>query len=233
MINLQPVESVVKDPHSMIDVVEVWRTFQGEGPFAGMPATFLRLAGCNLKCALCDTDYTTGRRLHSVEELVDRVDRVSPRLSQKTLVVLTGGEPFRQPLDRLINALLNCQYIVQIETNGTLYQDLNWLHPDLHIVCCPKTAGVHKKIANRNIHWKYVVEAGKVDPKDGLPTSVLGEPIRPYRPEPGVRHRDIYVQPVDAQDPAVNEANLRQAVFSCAQFGYRLCLQIHKIIGVP
>ena len=76
--------------------------------------------------------------------------------------------------------------------------------------------------------WKYVVCEGKVD-EDGMPTSALGMSGKPARP---TNANQIYIQPSDHKDEAVNAANMKAAVESCLQHGHRLCLQLHKIAGL-
>lgn len=114
--NTQPREKQHLASPDLLDVIDVWNTIQGEGPFAGCPATFVRLAGCNLKCTLCDTDYTSKRRVMSLLELVTWIRT----LCASDLVVITGGEPFRQNVNKLVEVLLGYGYKVQVETNGTL-----------------------------------------------------------------------------------------------------------------
>lgn len=97
-------------------VRSIWRTIQGEGPFAGMPATFIRLGGCNRgaktdSCAFCDTDFLVSRSsVYSVANLVQSVASLPEKL-----VVITGGEPVMHPkLDELVSALLAAGYRVQL-----------------------------------------------------------------------------------------------------------------------
>ena len=113
--NQQPVESVVVDP-THLDVHSQWNTIQGEGPYAGHQATFIRLAGCTLMCPGCDTDYTSNREKARIRDIVAYCENQSPGL-----VVITGGEPFRQKLDLLCLMLLAAGKTVQIETNGTVW----------------------------------------------------------------------------------------------------------------
>lgn len=226
-MNQQPIERVVKVSDTL-EVVDIWDTFQGEGPFAGMPATFIRLAGCVLDCPLCDTDYTSNRNHISVEGILDRLQQ----LPERKLVVLTGGEPLRQPIAPLMESLLDQGHQVQIETNGTLYRE-EIPFRKITIVCSPKTPIIHSGLIPWIHTYKYVVEAGKIDPKDGLPLSVLGLSHRPGRPSRDIPLTRISVQPADQGDEQKNRENLRAAMASCQQFGYRLCLQMHKIIGVP
>lgn len=215
-----------------IEYVNIWHTIQGEGPFAGKPALFVRLAGCNLHCRLCDSDYTTDRKEVTPEELV-RFIRKELRTTNTYLIVFTGGEPFRQKSLSTVLSLLNLNnHIIQIETNGTLFFETPI---PVVLVCSPKTRKINNELRN-SMAWsdsyKYVVEAGHVDQDDGLPTRVLGEDCYVARPPHWFPKDRIYVQPADEQDDAKNMANMQQAVRVCMEHGYRLCLQMQKIVGL-
>lgn len=236
-LNAQPIEKQARGDGLSLEVQEIFDTVQGEGPFAGTPAIFIRLAGCNLQCPLCDTDYTSKRMRITLERIAREVnhaegDRV------RSLVVLTGGEPLRQPLGPLVTMLRTSGFQVQIETNGTLFDeslngaDGRHLFSEIMVVCSPKTVKTNPHLHPYITAYKYVVEDGKVDPEDGLPMSVLGNGNRVARPHPGFKGK-VYVQPCDSKDPQVNEANTRLALKVCQQFGYTLCLQLHKILGLP
>ncbi len=96
---------------------EIFYSLQGEGPRCGSPAVFLRLAGCNLHCAWCDTRYSwlPGCELPA--------DEVAARLLSYgcPAVVITGGEPLMQAaeLEKLL-ALLPGDFYIEVETNGTI-----------------------------------------------------------------------------------------------------------------
>ncbi len=99
------------------DEPEIFHSLQGEGPRTGTPATFLRLAQCNLACHWCDTKHSWGRGLEmSPAEVAARL-LAHPGRS----LVITGGEPLLQQ-DELAEllALLPADFYVEIETNGTL-----------------------------------------------------------------------------------------------------------------
>lgn len=231
IINNQPAEKPFTSESGSLDVHSIFDTIQGEGPCAGMPATFIRLAGCNLECAGCDTLYTDGRRILTPEALAARLDA----LPKRQLIVLTGGEPYRQALGRAILHLCSTGRQVQIETNGTLYQNVTEWVPEqmVKVVCSPKTPKVHPEMWKSIAALKYVVEAGYIDPLDGLPTRSVGTQYgRPSRP-PLDWKGEIYVQPLDVQRDKKNQENLRAAVESCMKYGYRLCLQTQKLIGLP
>lgn len=229
-MNIQPIEkSVPAWKDGAVIVHSIFPTIQGEGPFVGMPATFVRLAGCNLQCPLCDTDYTSTRIHMTPPEILAQLHKHPAKL-----VVITGGEPFRQELGILIRTLLNSDYKVQIETNGTLYQELPFSMFDVTIVCSPKTGRVNEKLLPHISAFKYVLHADKVDPDDGLPLTALDHTAHPKlaRPPAGFPSQSIYVQPVDVCNEAENKRHLSATVATVMKHGYRFGLQVHKIIGV-
>jgi len=99
-------------------ICEIFTSIQGESSFAGMPCSFVRLSGCNLRCVYCDTQYSysEGVEMETVE-VAGRVDEAGIRL-----VEITGGEPLLQweETNSLIRALLDRDYEVLIETNGSV-----------------------------------------------------------------------------------------------------------------
>ncbi len=214
-------------------VTSIFQTIQGEGPWAGSPAVFVRLAGCNLACYWCDTQFETGM-YYTADEVANLVDNVRSPGTQ--LVVITGGEPFRQDIRPLLVRLAERTYNVQIETAGTLtLPDFPWNYCEL--VVSPKTGKVHPDICQRAIAWKYIVAHGDEDPVDGLPfmsTQVEGKDSRIARPPPDWVNNlaEIYVQPRDDYSQQKNKRNVDHAVRICLKYGYRLSIQVHKIIGV-
>lgn len=232
-LNTQPAEKRVTGDGTVIAVNSIFYTIQGEGPFAGMPAVFVRMAGCNLQCPMCDTEYTA-RQPMTPAAVLGAVNEESRRASRKPLVVITGGEPFRQPIGMMAKQLLEAGYRVQVETNGTLFLPaFPYWHKGLTIVCSPKTGNVHKQLLPSIAAFKYVATAESLWPADGLPDKALDHPAAPmlFRP-PSEWQGEIYLQPVDEQDDKRNAANQSAVVRSCLRHGYRLCLQTHKIIGV-
>lgn len=228
--NIQIIEKKVPF-NGMYDVHSIFYTIQGEGPFCGVPAIFIRLAGCNLQCPGCDTDYTSTRNLMST----DTIRNIAVELSDTCkLVVITGGEPFRQNLSELINTLID-NYEVQVETNGTLPPpiDIDWLRGSAHIICSPKTGKINPLIEHFATAFKYVLHADSVDEDDGLPILALEHSAKPRvgRPD-GMDDKIIYVQPMDCKDPLQNKKNEEAAIASCMKYGYIFQLQLHKVIGM-
>ena len=228
-----------------LQVHSIFETIQGEGPFAGRPAIFVRLAGCNLQCPACDTEYTSVRTEYTPLELVDILDSMSNSVSNslspywhKKFIVITGGEPFRQRIGKALKVLLMNGYEVQVETNGTLFDP--YMTSDLirgrnlHFVCSPKTALLNKHLLASIGAFKYVLKHNQVA-GDGLPITALDHPCSGtvYRPGLTFPRNKIYVQPLDEGNPEANRKNLEAAVNSCKKFGYTFCLQVHKIINLP
>ncbi len=96
---------------------EIFYSLQGEGVRAGIPAVFLRLSACNLRCRWCDTRYSWKDGL--VMDEADVADAIL--VHDCPSLVITGGEPLLQQkaLTRLL-ALLPPDFFVEVETNGTL-----------------------------------------------------------------------------------------------------------------
>lgn len=105
-------------------ITEIFKSIQGEGTRAGLPCIFVRLTGCNLRCAWCDTAYAFhGGQKMSVEEVLGRVEALSQTSngsrSGVPLVELTGGEPLLQAeVYPLAERLLAAGHVVLIETSG-------------------------------------------------------------------------------------------------------------------
>lgn len=234
-MNIQPISQ--NEDNTFVKLYgDPFLTIQGEGPYAGMPAVFVRFAGCNLQCPLCDTIYTGPEERHwTIERVSQEVDRL-----KAGLVVITGGEPMRQSIiERLVDHLLADGLIVQIETNGTVYRALPFHMNKLTVVCSPKAALINKSFADtgadRFLVYKYVMAYNAVDIHDGLPTTVLGKALKPARPDQMtlINHPErIYLQPEDVKDSKINEQNRNAVVNSCMKYGYRCCLQMHKILGL-
>lgn len=236
-MNTQPISKVDKegDGKSLL-IHSIFYTIQGEGPFAGTPAVFIRLAGCNLRCPGCDTEYTQGANWQYVNTIIEMVTNLlfikqeNNMHEPGSLVVITGGEPFRQPIELLVKTLIYEGFKVQIETNGTLFRELHWC-ANLTVVCSPKTGKINAELWPHIDALKYVGRASDLSLLDGLPVKALGHSAKPILARVA-GCPEIYLQPMDEKDEELNRKNMEAVKESCLKFGYRLCLQLHKIIGV-
>jgi 7-carboxy-7-deazaguanine synthase len=98
-------------------IIEIYKSIQGESTFAGLPCIFVRLAGCNLRCTWCDSEYTfSGGKKMEMDEVLEEVERLTP----VKLVEITGGEPMLQERALLpfLDKLLAADYEVLMETSG-------------------------------------------------------------------------------------------------------------------
>jgi 7-carboxy-7-deazaguanine synthase len=210
---------------SFLEVVEIFPTIQGEGSYAGHPAVFIRLGGCNLACNFCDTEFDEFVKmdLASIVAQIDELSKNSVKNRVRNLVVITGGEPLRQPIERLCGGLLSLGFTVQIESNGTIFRDL----PDaVKIICSPKVTNgkyhqIRQDLLPKISALKFIISAGRNDYAD---VGEVGQKDFPQIP--------VYVQPMDEYDEAKNKSNLQRVIELANESGYRISLQTHKIMGV-
>lgn len=208
----------------MYAVKEIFYTLQGEGAQAGKPAVFCRFAGCNLwsgregdraaaACTFCDTDFVGtdgpgGGRFVTADDLADACIAARGQHGPG-LVVLTGGEPMLQVDEALIEALHERNFVVAIETNGTLAvpRSIDW------ITVSPKAGSPLTQTSGEELKLVY--------PQAGLdPQSLLGLEFA---------HR--FLQPMDGPRQV---ANTKAAIAYCkAHPKWRLSLQTHKLLGIP
>lgn len=98
-------------------LAEIFNSIDGEGIRAGKLATFIRLAGCNLRCSYCDTPYALA--LSDGKEI--SVDDIVRTIGENHYITITGGEPLIHPETKeLVQKLASLGYEVNIETNGSI-----------------------------------------------------------------------------------------------------------------
>lgn len=237
LLNQQPVEKADIREDETLDVHSVFYTLQGEGPFAGQRSVFIRLAGCNLQCPGCDTEYTAGRRRIPVSDLTELVRTCTPPLLGRVkLVVITGGEPFRQNLYPLVRDLNLMGCTVQVETNGVLFPE----HPQLlvrslglKVVISPKTSRIHPAWGPYIHAMKYVLQEGNVDEEDLLPLQALMHKATPRVARPPLDYYGpVYVNPMDEKNPEKNRANLQLVARAALRHGYIAGVQMHKYMDL-
>ena len=209
----------------MYSVKEIFLTLQGEGAHTGRRAVFCRFSGCNLwsglerdrstaVCQFCDTDFvgtngTGGGKFTDAEALADAVAKCWGGEPDHRYVVCTGGEPLLQLDESLIAALHQRGFTIAIETNGTIEvpTGIDW-------VCVSPKAGA-KTIVEHGDELKLIY------PQTG------GEPEHYTH----WQFNHFFLQPMDS---AAKDNNTKAAADYCLTHPqWRLCLQTHKLIGLP
>lgn len=124
------------------NITEIFSSIQGETSLSGLPTTFIRLSGCNLRCSWCDTPYSfsRGEKL-SLETLLQKTKEFA-----SSNVCVTGGEPLLQSnVHPLMENLCNLGYTVSLETGGSL--PIRHVDPRVRIILdikCPASKMEHK-----------------------------------------------------------------------------------------
>lgn len=224
MFGNNPVRKILNSDGSELEVQEIFPTIQGEGVYSGVPAVFLRLGGCNLTCKFCDTEFESFK-LRGIKEIESEINKLSLNQNgerSRNLIVITGGEPFRQPIEILCTNLVELGFNVQIETNGTIYRDIN---DKVDIVCSPKNNGkgyarIREDLLRRINAFKFIISAFDKNYFDVSEVGQLDYKI------------PVYVQPMDELDGEKNRSNILRAMELAEQNNYRLSLQLHKILNI-
>lgn len=190
-------------------VAEQFFSFQGEGVLAGTPAWFIRLQGCKVGCTWCDTKETWS----NAEPNVALADIVRGVPHSARHVVITGGEPFEQDIRRLLRALHLEGRSVQVETSGC-YD----VYGPAWITVSPKFFKPFSEQALRAANEIKQVVASEADIE-----RLLNEVIP---------HVSVYT-PVSLQPVSNGKRALEICLAACRQYGYRLSVQTHKLLGLP
>lgn len=190
-----------------IMITTCFMTLQGEGPYRGEPAVFIRFSKCNLNCSFCDTWFDSGDWL-TLDELDTKIfnaiksayndniplwlyDPAQSKLRYNCGLVITGGEPMLQKnISNLLYKYSDIFKWTQIESNGTSHQLLPY---GTTLVCSPKCSEKngkpikylepHKDVLARADCLKFVMSADLESPYSNVPDWALawgkltGKPI--------------------------------------------------------
>jgi organic radical activating enzyme len=197
-------------PANSLFVTSMFFTLQGEGPYAGMPALFIRLAKCNLDCSFCDTFFDDGDWM-TYDEIETKMDETicnfwqskgkempkwayEPAEGRKTypniVLVMTGGEPLIQEnISAFMARQLSEFKEVQVESNGI---PDTVVPPGVTLVCSPKCVEKNgraikyfapsKTILDRADCLKFVVSADLDSPYSSVPDWALAWRDRTGKP---------------------------------------------------
>lgn len=237
-------------------VTDIFYTVQGEGPFAGHPAIFIRLAGCNrgakqgMGCEFCDTFFSFDQgNLLTFENICARMMALIDMTLPRPLVVITGGEPM---LQNSIVPFIELLYWrgwkeIQIESNGDRLAK-NFFGNDIcHIttlVVSPKVTKLGYRPLNENVFLqmnvlKFVVDARPDSPYHGLPDYIQEwkgrtyvSPLTIYKKnhDPG---KPVSMWDPDLIDHELTMANYRWAAKLAMNYGLIVSIQQHLFYQVP
>jgi organic radical activating enzyme len=195
----------------MYKVNEIFHSLQGEGYNTGTASVFIRLSGCNLHCAFCDTRHEEGTMM-SLPEIVEQV----MRYPNAPLIVLTGGEPSLWIDEDFVAGLkMMTGKRISIETNGTrpLPHGIDW------VTLSPKTglgdSGDLPVVLTRCDELKVVY---------------LGQDLTQYN---NITADHRYLQPCWVSNENDRKRNMQDTVQAVLQHPeWRLSLQIHRILDI-
>lgn len=223
-------------------------TVQGEGPAAGRACVFIRLGGCNLTCAACDTPYTwDGHRFNlrqeitptPVDQVVNKVAALAPAACPN-LVVISGGEPLlhqTKPGLRTLVDELTPVYEVHVETNGTLVPE-SWMatNPMVRWVVSPKLVGplatdrVERRVVPHALNWwADATREGRAHFK--IVVSGVGdlEQVAAFVDDYRIPHHRVYVMPAgDNTSDVINGG--RAVVDDAVRYGFGVSLRAHVLL---
>lgn len=192
-------------------VNEIFYSLQGEGRYTGTPAVFVRLAGCNLRCWFCDTEFHAFTEM-TEDDIVAEVSKYPARH-----VVVTGGEPTLQLTATLAAKLHDAGFYIMMETNGTQPLPdgccIDW------VTCSPKKAGdALAPVRIQHIDELKVVYEGN------------GQDMSLYDAIPATEYR---LQPCATGDTEKDREITAQTIEYILQHPkWSLSLQTHKMLGV-
>jgi 7-carboxy-7-deazaguanine synthase len=218
--------------------IEIYRSIQGESSFAGLPCIFVRLAGCNLRCTWCDSEYTfSGGYKMSIDQVLTEVKKLAP----VKLVEITGGEPMLQEREvvPLMQCLLDDGYEILLETSGErpLANVPTQIHKIVDVKCPASGEGASFRMENLSAltlrdEVKFVI-AGRADYEfarefvlqhglENLSGGVIFSPTFRQDAGPARDARNCLLDPKELADWILADG-----------LNVRLGLQIHKFIWEP
>lgn len=214
-------------------VVEIFKSIEGEGVRAGLPVTFIRLYGCNLRCEYCDTKYSydeaNEENAHpyctmTIEQIIEAVMRFGCQT-----VTITGGEPLiHSGIEKLIDLLLMIGCEINIETNGTRPVPHKYKNEKRVIVTmdykCPGS-GMNDHMERYPFDTLRNWDVLKFVVSDERDLDKMVEALETLETTPSV-----FVSPVFGK---IEPAQIVEYLLSHQLYDVRIQLQLHKFIWDP
>ena len=204
-------------------VTEIFHSIQGESSFVGQPCVFIRLTGCPLRCAWCDTEYAFyGGNEQSMEDILGKVESYGCRL-----VEITGGEPLAQSdAFPLITKLCERGYDVLIETSGAI--DTAAVDTRAHVILDVKCPGSGM---SERMHWPNL---DRLSMKDEAKFVLADRADYEWARQVLERH-ELATRCTVLMSPVFGSLDPRQLAewVLADRLPVRLQLQLHKLIWAP
>lgn len=216
---------------------EIFATLQGEATFAGTPSVFIRMQGCDVGCAWCDTKHTwqlnpeyksdfikISKKTQDKNEwayasLDELINYIQDNYPQITHIVITGGEPAQYDLNALCERLEKLGKNIQIETSGT---ELLKVTAKTWVTLSPKINMPGGKVVLKNAVKQaneIKMPIGKMSDIEKLKQFILDFKIDSKIP--------IWLQPL-SQNPSATQLCIDQAMLN----NWRLSIQVHKYLNI-
>ena len=216
-------------PADSLFVTSMFFTLQGEGPYAGLPALFIRLAKCNLDCRFCDTFFDDGdwmtfdqiesKMYSAINDYWNNQSKTSPTWAVNgmndypgVVLVMTGGEPLLQDnISAFMSRQLQHFKAVQVESNGIPVTDVP---QGVTLVCSPKCMEKEGRAV------KYFAPSKTIlDRADCLKFVMSSDPDSPYNNVPEWAHewkrnnptKEVYCSPMNVYNSFPQKIKLLRA----------------------
>ena len=191
-----------------LKINEIFQSIQGEGGRSGILTIFIRLAGCDLACGFCDTEFESGKEM-TVDELKNYLSNYEAKS-----ITWTGGEPALQLTEEIVDYFHSQGYYQAIETNGN-----NKVPHNLDYICVsPKVAEhvVKKNFGESGIdELRYVRHKGQI-----------------ALPEPKIESKHYFLSPM-FNGNEIDKENLNHCINLLKKDEkWRLSIQLHKLIKI-
>jgi organic radical activating enzyme len=215
-------------PADSLFVTSMFFTLQGEGPYAGMPALFIRLAKCNLDCSFCDTYFDDGdwltfdqledKMYAAVDDFWSKQGKTTPAWANNgidhpgVVLVMTGGEPLLQDnISAFMSGQLPRFKAVQVESNGIPVTEVP---QGVTLVCSPKC------MEKNGVATKYLAPSKTIlDRADCLKFVMSSDSDSPYNNIPEWAHewkrnnptKEVYCSPMNVYNSFPQKIKLLRA----------------------
>lgn len=216
-------------------IADIFFSIQGEGRLAGVPSVFIRLTGCNLRCAWCDTPYTSWNPEGGHYSLPEVLSRLEPFTGRHAVV--TGGEPLLSPeVVPLCAALRERGLHVTVETAATVFRpvecDLASLSPKLSNSTPTGPQGRHYALRHEQRRLRPGVIRAFMERSDYQLKFVIDrladlEEVEELLAElPGVDREKVLLMPQGVTREELAERGPMVAA-ACNERGFRYCPRLH------